>query len=81
MDSPRRQISLTAMLGLVAAVAVNLWLFRVGLFWGVLGLTATKHVVIAHLCHVVGLNRKAEADRTAAEAMPSRRAIPEPSSN
>ncbi len=69
------------MMGLVAAVAVNLWLFRVGLFWGVLGLTATKHVVIAHFCHVVGLNRKAEAERIASETIAPRRTIPEPSSN
>jgi hypothetical protein len=52
------------MLALVACVAINFWLFRLGALWGVLGLNVTKHVVIAQLCHAVGLNRKATAATT-----------------
>ena len=50
------------MLALVACIAVNLWLFRVGWLWGVIALNVTKHVVIAALCQAVGLNRKAPVD-------------------
>jgi hypothetical protein len=52
------QISLTMMLALVACIAVNFWLFRVGIFWGMIALYITKHVVIAAFCQMVGLNRE-----------------------
>ena len=42
------------MLGLVACVAVNIWLFRVGTLLGILGLNVTKHVAIAFLCQAAG---------------------------
>ncbi len=59
METPDRpQISVTMMLALVACVAVNLWLFRVGWLWGVIALNVTKHVVIAALCQAVGLNKR-----------------------
>jgi hypothetical protein len=51
-------MSLTMMLVLVACIAVNLWLFRVGIFWGVVALNVTKHVAIAVLCQMCGVNRK-----------------------
>ena len=47
------------MLMLVAGVALTFWLFRNGLFWGFLGLYFLKHVLIAYLCHAIGLNRRA----------------------
>ncbi len=50
------QIKLTTMLGLVACIAVNLWLFRLGALWGILGLNVSKHVVIAALCQALGLD-------------------------
>ncbi len=49
------------MLGVVACVALNIWLFRVGPLAGILGLNVTKHVVIAYLCQVLGVNRRAKA--------------------
>jgi hypothetical protein len=57
MSQPRMQMSLTTMLGLVACVAVNLWLFRLGALWGILGLNVSKHVVIAALCRALGVDR------------------------
>jgi len=45
------------MLGLVACIALNFWLFRLGVFWGILGLNVTKHVAIAYLCEVLGVDR------------------------
>ncbi len=51
------QLSLTGVLASVACVALNLWLFRLGALWGILGLNVTKHVVIATLCQSLGLAR------------------------
>jgi hypothetical protein len=55
---PRLQISIAGLLGLVACVAVNIWLFRVGILWGLLAINVTKHVVIAYLCQVLGVDRR-----------------------
>ncbi len=52
------QLSLLGLLGLIACIAFNLWLFRVGVFWGIVGLNLTKHVSIAYLCQILGVNRK-----------------------
>jgi hypothetical protein len=62
MERPSLQMTVASMLGLIACVAINFWLFRLGVFWGILGLNVTKHVVIAHLCHVLGVDRR-RADR------------------
>ena len=51
-------MSVAAMLGLVACIAFNFWLFRIGPFWGIVGLNLTKHVAIAYLCQVLGVDRK-----------------------
>ncbi len=56
------QINVAAMLGLVACVALNFWLFRLGIFWGIVGLNVTKHVAIAYLCHVLGVDRPRPAE-------------------
>jgi hypothetical protein len=61
MDRPGFQITVAMMLGLVACVALNFWLFRVGVFWGILGLNVTKHVAIAYLCQVLGVDRRRPA--------------------
>ena len=53
------------MLALVACIAVNLWLFRVSIFWGIVAVNVTKHVAIAALCQIVGLNRKPDAEPVA----------------
>jgi hypothetical protein len=58
MERPVFQMTLAAMLGLVACIAVNFWLFRLGVFWGILGLNVTKHVVTAYLCQVLGVDRQ-----------------------
>src|SRR2546423_15797 len=34
------QLSVASMLGLVACIALNIWLFRLGALWGILGLNA-----------------------------------------
>ncbi len=57
MAISRAQFSLTFLMLLVACVAVNLWLFRQGIFWGIVGLNVSKHVVIAALCQNLGVNR------------------------
>jgi hypothetical protein len=50
-------MTVAAMLGLVACIALNFWLFRLGVFWGILGLNVTKHVVTAYLCQILGVDR------------------------
>jgi hypothetical protein len=57
MERPILQMSVASMLGLVACIALNFWLFRLGMFWGILGLNVTKHVAIAYLCEVLGVDR------------------------
>jgi hypothetical protein len=52
------QFSLLSMIGLVACVALNLWLFQWHVFAGIVGLNVTKHVVIAYLCQVMGVNKQ-----------------------
>ena len=52
------QLSVAGMLRVVACIALNIWLFRLGVFWGILGLNVTKHVLIAYLCGAVGVDRR-----------------------
>lgn len=59
MAKPRFRFTINALLLLVACVAVNIWLFRLGALWGILGLNVTKHVVIALLCQNLGVDRTA----------------------
>jgi hypothetical protein len=63
MLRPTFQMTVGAMIGVVGCVALNFWLFRVGVFWGILGLNVTKHVLIAGLCQAIGLDRCPVADR------------------
>jgi hypothetical protein len=58
------QMSVAGMLGLVACIALNLWLFRLGVFWGILGLNVTKHVAIAYLCEILGVDRRRPTERS-----------------
>ena len=58
------------MLRLVACIALNFWLFRLGVFWGILGLNVTKHVLIAYLCGALGVDRRQAPQATAALAAP-----------
>jgi hypothetical protein len=52
------QFSLLSMLGLVACVAVNIWLFQCHVLAGIVGLNVTKHIVIAYLCQIIGVDKK-----------------------
>ena len=69
MRQPRLQISVAAFLGVVACVAVNIWLFRLGVLWGILGVNVTKHVLTAYLCQVLGLDRT-PGDASATASVP-----------
>jgi hypothetical protein len=51
-------MTLAAMLGVIACIELNFWLFRLGVFWGIPGLNVTKHVVTAYLCQVLGVGRQ-----------------------
>ena len=57
-----------AMLLVVACIALYFWLFRQGVFWGFLGLNVTKHVTIAYLCQIIGVDRRDA--RTASPSVP-----------
>jgi hypothetical protein len=70
MERPSLQITVASMLGLVACIALNFWLFRLGVFWGIVGLNVTKHVVIAQLCNVLGVDRR--RPRQAERVIPAR---------
>ncbi|MFO0890088.1 MAG: hypothetical protein U0790_13240 [Isosphaeraceae bacterium] len=70
---PSFQLSVTALLGLVACIAVNFWLFRLGALWGILGLNITKHVAIAFLCQSLGVDRPTEGS----PAAPTTAALPQ----
>lgn len=59
MDRPGLQFRLTTMLAVVACAALNVWLFRFSALAGIIGLNVTKHVMIAALCHDVGVDRRA----------------------
>lgn len=74
MERPGLQLSVATMLLVVACVAFNLWLFRLGPLLGIIGLNVTKHVVIAWLCQVLGVDRRrkgAEAASTLPAVEPS----------
>jgi hypothetical protein len=58
MERPSFQLKIVSLLGLVACIALNLWLFRLGPLLGLVGLNITKHVVIAYLCQILGVNRR-----------------------
>jgi hypothetical protein len=81
METSLLRLRLATMLVLVACVALNIWLFRVGVFWGILGLNVTKHVAIAQLCHAVGLNRTPGNSSVGHDPKPPRLTQVEPSSN
>jgi hypothetical protein len=64
MEQPRFQLKIVSALGLVACIALNLWLFRLGALWGIVGLNVSKHVVIAYLCQILGVDRRLHGDST-----------------
>ena len=46
------------MLGLIACIALNVWLFRLGTLLGIVGLNISKHLIIAYLCQVLGVDKR-----------------------
>jgi hypothetical protein len=58
MERPGFQLSVLGMLGVVAAIAVNVWLFRLSVLLGIIGLNVTKHLAIAYLCEVIGVDKR-----------------------
>lgn len=77
MDQRTRfQISITGLLGLVACIAFNFWLFRLGAIWGILGLNVTKHVAIACLCQSLGVDRSTEPPAAPATPPPALPRVP-----
>lgn len=71
------QWSVAGLLILVAGVALNVWLFRFGTLLGLLGLSVTKHLVIAWLCQVLGVDRR-NRELGAVDAKPGVSATPGP---
>ena len=59
------------MVGLVAAFALNFWLFRLGFLYGFIGLNITKHLVIAAFCQNLGRDGRAAT-------LPDPRRLPAP---
>lgn len=59
MATSRFRYTISTLLLFVACVAFNIWLFRLGALWGILGLNVTKHVAIALLCRNLGVDRGA----------------------
>lgn len=77
MERPSPQISLGAFLVLIACVALNFWLFRLGALWGILGLNVTKHVAIAFLCRTLGVDSTPPAQAAVALAVkPAHSGVP-----
>jgi hypothetical protein len=71
MEQSPFRLTVAMLLGLIACIAVNIWLFRLGVLWGILGLNVSKHFAVAYLCEVLGGNkRRAEAPRTARPPTP-----------
>jgi hypothetical protein len=71
MERPTFQLSIAGLLGLVACIALNIWLFRLGALWGILGLNVTKHVAIAYLCQSLGVDKSQPADTSPSAAVQS----------
>jgi hypothetical protein len=65
------QISVAAMLGLVACIAVNVWLFRLSILLGIVGLNISKHIVIAYLCQILGVDKRRNAAPASSPCRPS----------
>lgn len=73
MERPSFQLSVAAMLGLIACIALNIWLFRFGALLGLVGLNVTKHVMIAYLCQVLGVDKRKGTPRPRPSSAPTQR--------
>lgn len=71
MDRSPFRLTVAMLLGLIACIALNVWLFRLGVLWGILGLNVSKHFAVAYLCEVLsGKRRCTEAPRPLAAPAP-----------
>lgn len=61
MRENRLQLTVGGLLLVVACVALNCWLFRLGVLPGLFGLSVAKHLVIAYLCKALGVDRSVAA--------------------
>jgi len=43
-------------------ISLNYYLFRLGVIWGIIGLTITKHVVVAWICMRADADRESRLD-------------------
>ncbi|WP_074306342.1 hypothetical protein [Singulisphaera sp. GP187] len=57
MERSSFQLSVAGLLALVACIALNIWLFRLGPLWGIIGLNLSKHVIVAFLCQILGVDK------------------------
>jgi len=71
MERPALQLSVASLLGMVACVALNIWLFRLGPLLGILGLNVSKHVIIAYLCRAVGVDKQRRRPHPHVKAPPT----------
>ena len=78
MERHRFQLSVGSLLVLVACIALNFWLFRLGPLLGILGLNVSKHVLIAWLCQTVGVDKREGSHPAVAPVTSSRSPVPQP---
>jgi hypothetical protein len=78
MERHRFQLSVGSLLVLVACIALNIWLFRIGPLLGILGLNVSKHVLIAWLCQGVGVDKPRWTRPMTAPAAPAHSPVPRP---
>jgi hypothetical protein len=77
MARPGFQLSVAGLLGVVACIAFNIWLFRLGPLWGIIGLNVSKHVIIAYLCQVLGVDKRTGLEHSQAPStLPSHSSSP-----
>jgi len=62
------QMSVAALLGLIVCAALNIWLFRFGALAGIVGLNVSKHLLIAYLCQILGVDRRKQRGATNSNA-------------
>ncbi|WP_406700261.1 hypothetical protein V5E97_15690 [Singulisphaera sp. Ch08] len=68
MERPSFQLSVAGLLALVACIALNIWLFRLGPLWGIIGLNISKHVIVAFLCQILGVDKPQAQDHSPSSA-------------
>ena len=81
MKRAERGNLVVGLLGLAACALVNVWVFRFGIVFGLVGLNVTKHVGVAVLCQAIGVNKGKPAPTARRTSFqPAHRAFPGPHS-